>query len=55
MSQYIAELRRELRDLDAAHKWGIEHPYAGYCGEDDAREDRMEAIRAELSVLCQPR
>lgn len=45
-----ADLARELGELEALASYGREHPYAGACGDDDARADRIAELRFELAV-----
>lgn len=49
----IAEAQRDQAQRDQAQlereaKYGREHVYAGYCGDDDARDDLITDLRAWL-------
>jgi len=43
----LETLDRAIKDLESEIRYGIEHPYAGYCGEDDARQDRLDSLKLE--------
>lgn len=40
-----AKLDREIAALEAEIQYGIDHPFAGVCGEDDAREQRLADLK----------
>ncbi len=42
------ELENEIANLESKIAYGREHPYAGYCGDDDAMGDRLETLKNEL-------
>lgn len=44
-------LRAELARLIEEEKTGCEHPYAGHCGDDDARADRIAETRERIEAL----
>lgn len=53
----LAELddaRAELASLERKQAWAREHPYAEHCGDDDARADRIDELRAELTPMVKP-
>jgi hypothetical protein len=39
----------QLRVLREEQAWGYAHPYAGVCGEDDARADAIEGLERALA------
>lgn len=45
----LATIQADIAALEGRIKWGHGHPFAGVCGEDDARADRLAELRAELA------
>lgn len=41
----IAETQDELARLERLAEYGRNHPFAGYCGEDDALQDKIDDCR----------
>lgn len=42
-----AELDQAIERLKVMQKWDSDHPYAGVCGEDDARADYLRELVRE--------
>ena len=49
----LADLDRKIAALEAEIQHGIDHPYAGVCGEDDARADRLAALKQARDATCE--
>ncbi len=43
----LETLNAAIKELEKEIAYGMAHPFAGYCGEDDAREDRLESLKLE--------
>ena len=46
----LETLNRAIAALEKEIQYGMDHPYAGYCGEDDAREDKLESLKLERKL-----
>ena len=44
----IAQAEDDLARLKRERDYGLAHPWAGYCGEDDAREDLIHDLEVWL-------
>ena len=47
-AEMIAQVEDELAEMERLAEYGRNHPYSGYCGEDDALQDRIDDAREWL-------